>query len=170
PLCVCVSLSLSLPAARQDNLHSMDNHSTHGVFAPKQVNASLDERSQRIKMAADMGLVRSSRGRHCSRALGRRLLQREGITGCGCKNAALSTSSNVFEDLGVRENEDDAAEIETRVRALQRLVPGGEELGLERLFEETADYIEALQGQVSAMRAMSCLLDGSERDKRMMGK
>ncbi|XP_072966765.1 LOW QUALITY PROTEIN: uncharacterized protein [Typha angustifolia] len=67
------------------------------------------------------------------------------------------------------EGESEAEEIEVRVRALQRMVPGGEGLGLERLFEETAGYIEALQGQVSVMKTLAGLLDGLERKKRMMG-
>ncbi|XP_020098406.1 transcription factor IBH1-like [Ananas comosus] len=55
--------------------------------------------------------------------------------------------------------------VEERVRALRRLVPGGEGMGVETLFEETADYIEALQGQVSAMRALASLLHGLEREE-----
>ncbi|URD94779.1 phy rapidly regulated [Musa troglodytarum] len=139
----------------------MDNQNLHAPSSPERGHARLVERSSRIKMAAEMGLARSSRDRHWSRALRRRLLLlRRGTAsdGCGCQNEAL-TSSKVGGDLGEGANEDEAVEVEARVRALQRLVPGGEELGTERLFEETADYIEALQVQVSAMRALACLLD-----------
>ncbi|CAD5173367.1 unnamed protein product [Musa acuminata subsp. malaccensis] len=143
----------------------MANQDLHAPFSPERGHASLVERSRRIKMAAEMGLARSSR--HWSRALRRRLLLlRRGTAsdGCGCQSEAL-TSSKEGGDLGVGANEEEAVEVEARVRALQRLVPGGEELGTERLFEETADYIEALQVQVSAMRALACLLDES-REKR----
>ncbi|CAD5174059.1 transcription factor PAR2-like [Musa acuminata AAA Group] len=145
-------------------------HDHRAMFSPERGHDGLVERSRRIKMAAEMGLARSSRGRHWSRALHRRLLRRKGATSggsCGCKDEAL-TSSKAVEELGVGENEDDAVEVDARVHALQRLVPGGEELSVERLFEETADYIEALQGQVSAMRALACLLDELERDKRVV--
>ncbi|RRT39889.1 hypothetical protein B296_00058826 [Ensete ventricosum] len=148
-----------------------EKHDHRAMFSSERGHDGFVERSRRIKMAAEMGLARSSRGRHWSRALRRRLLRRKGATSggsCGCKDDS-SSSSKAVEELGVGENEDDAVEVEARVHALQRLVPGGEELGVERLFEETADYIEALQGQVSAMRALACLLDELERDKRVMG-
>ncbi|RRT76426.1 hypothetical protein B296_00024409 [Ensete ventricosum] len=139
----------------------MDNQDVRPLFSPESDHASLVERSRGIKMAAEVGLARSSRDRHWSRALRRRLLLlRRGTASddCGCQNEAL-TSSKVGGDMGVGANEEEAVEVEARVRALQRLVPGGEELGTERLFEETADYIEALRVQVSAMRALACLLD-----------
>ncbi|RWV92029.1 hypothetical protein GW17_00045642 [Ensete ventricosum] len=139
----------------------MDNQDLRPLFSPESDHASLVEKSRRIKMAAEVGLARSSRDRHWSRALRRRLpLLRRGTASddCGCQNEAL-TSSKVGGDMGVGANEEEAVEVEARVRALQRLVPGGEELGTERLFEETADYIEALRVQVSAMRALACLLD-----------
>jgi len=60
-------------------------------------------------------------------------------------------------------------EIERRVKALQRLVPGGEEMEMDALFEETADYIEALRGQVNFMRALAEYMDGVARERRMMG-
>ncbi|KAG6488084.1 transcription factor PAR2-like [Zingiber officinale] len=117
-------------------------------------DAGLLERSRRIKMAAEVGLARSSPGRHWSRELlRRRLLDNKEETTC---EAAASS-------LGVEKPEEEL--VEARVRTLQRLVPGGEDLGVESLFEETADYIEALREQVSAMRALACLLHGFQRTR-----
>ncbi|KAF9621360.1 hypothetical protein IFM89_020019 [Coptis chinensis] len=49
------------------------------------------------------------------------------------------------------DEEDDKLGVERRIVALQRLVPGGESLEIDQLFEETAGYILALQGQVDIM-------------------
>ncbi|KAK1302388.1 hypothetical protein QJS10_CPB12g00587 [Acorus calamus] len=61
---------------------------------------------------------------------------------------------------------EDVGMLEGKVKALQSLVPGGESLEIENLFKETAEYIQALQGQVDAMRALVCFFDALERDKR----
>lgn len=74
------------------------------------------------------------------------------------------------EDLVGEEGDDDEVmEIARKVRALQKLVPGGEDLAMDRLFEETADYVEALQKQVNAMRALASLLGRLDKEKRLMG-
>ncbi|WOL20620.1 hypothetical protein Cni_G29425 [Canna indica] len=149
-------------------------------FSSMPTLVGLVEKGKRIKMAAEVGLARSSRGRHWGRALRRRL--RKGTTmtmlstaGCPCRRNELPLTSSSAATVKVEEkewrmqgDEDIEEEVEGRVRSLQRLVPGGEELEVERLFEETADYIEALQQQVTAMRALACLLDGLEREKTMM--
>lgn len=59
-------------------------------------------------------------------------------------------------------------EIERRIRALKRLIPGGEGLEMEKLFEETAHYIEALEGQVTTMRALATFLDGLHKERRLL--
>ncbi|KAG0456511.1 hypothetical protein HPP92_024299 [Vanilla planifolia] len=58
-----------------------------------------------------------------------------------------------------------AEEIGRRVRALRRLVPGGEEMEIGRLFEETAEYIEALEEKLGAMRALADHLHGLGKRK-----
>lgn len=118
-------------------------------------DAGLLERSRRIKTAAEVGLATSSRGRHWSRALlrRRRLLISKEETTTTTTAAAAEVEAPEVEKLGVEEPEEEM--LGARVRTLQRLVPGGEEMGVERLFEETADYIEALQEQVSTMRALA---------------
>ncbi|KAG6505088.1 hypothetical protein ZIOFF_037436 [Zingiber officinale] len=107
-------------------------------------DAGLLERSRRIKTAAELGLARSSRGRHWSRAL---LLRRRLLISKEETTTTTRAAAEV-EKLGV-EDEPEEKMLQARVRTLQRLVPGGEEImEAERLFEETADYIEALQEQV----------------------
>ncbi|KAJ4787703.1 basic helix-loop-helix (bHLH) DNA-binding superfamily protein [Rhynchospora pubera] len=123
----------------------------------------IEERGKRIKLAAEIGLARSSSGRHWARALRRRLYrkppQREYIV----KNPTplLKKEVPLVAEV-VADVAEEKEEIEDKVRALQRLVPGGEEMEVDRLFEETADYIEALREQVGVMRALACILDGME--------
>ncbi|XP_031106470.1 transcription factor PAR1-like [Ipomoea triloba] len=64
---------------------------------------------------------------------------------------------------------DEKAEVEKKILALQRIVPGGEALGVDKLFEETAGYILALQFQVKALRAVTSFVEGSEKEKRKLG-
>lgn len=75
------------------------------------------------------------------------------------------------EEIGREEGgeESDRTEIEGKIAALQRIVPGGEELGVDKLFEETAEYILTLQWQVKSMRAMTSFFEGLERNKRKLG-
>ncbi|KAI8551104.1 hypothetical protein RHMOL_Rhmol06G0159100 [Rhododendron molle] len=65
--------------------------------------------------------------------------------------------------------DDEKAEVERKIMALQRIVPGGESLGIENLFEETAGYIQALQAQVRAMRVIASFFEGLECEKRKLG-
>lgn len=70
---------------------------------------------------------------------------------------------------GGLEEGDDKAEVERKIVALQRIVPGGADLGVDKLFEETAGYILTLQGQVKAMRALASFFEGLEKEKRKLG-
>ncbi|KAF8010580.1 hypothetical protein BT93_J1272 [Corymbia citriodora subsp. variegata] len=80
------------------------------------------------------------------------------------KSVAVANGNN-----GGLEGDDDKAEVERKIAALQRIVPGGVDLGVDMLFEETAGYILALQGQVKAMRALASFFEGLEKEKRKLG-
>lgn len=67
------------------------------------------------------------------------------------------------------EDHDEKAEVERKILELQRVVPGGESLGADKLFEETAGYILALQYQIKAMRVLASFLEGLEKEKRKFG-
>uniref|UniRef100_A0A0E0IT15 BHLH domain-containing protein n=1 Tax=Oryza nivara TaxID=4536 RepID=A0A0E0IT15_ORYNI len=131
------------------------------------------ERGRRIKAAAELGLARSSSGgRQWGRALGRRaLLLRKGPA-----TAALSSSTLLLEtsagqeeskqgkamegEAEQEEEEEEEVMVDEKVAVLRQLVPGGEAMAVERLLDETADYIAALRAQVGVMRALACLLSG----------
>lgn len=53
--------------------------------------------------------------------------------------------------------------------ALQKIVPGGETLPVAELFEETAEYIFALECQVKALRFLAAFVQSSENRKRKLG-
>ena len=68
------------------------------------------------------------------------------------------------EDDGDDDNDDDEkTEVKRKIVALQRIVPGGEALGVDKLFEETAGYILALQCQIKAMRVLTSIIKGLEK-------
>ncbi|CAL4948580.1 unnamed protein product [Urochloa decumbens] len=129
------------------------------------------ERGRRIKAAAELGLARSSRGRQWGRALGRRAL----VVATASKDpypfefeATAPSSTMTGEHQQAQEKAAAASpeeEEEEKVAMLRRLVPGGEEMAVEGLLEETADYIAALKAQVGVMRALACLLSGSGLDE-----
>lgn len=127
----------------------------------------IEERGKRIKLAAELGLARSSGGRLWARALRRRLHRQRKLPQQACiarKPTPPPPMKKVVPPVAdlVADVAEEKEEIEDRVKALQILVPGGEEMEVERLFEETADYIEALREQVGIMRTLACLLDGME--------
>ncbi|XP_040375801.1 transcription factor PAR1-like [Oryza brachyantha] len=131
------------------------------------------ERGRRIKAAAELGLARSSGGRQWGRALGRRaLLLRKGPATAALSSPALLEASAGKEETkqgkamageaGQQEEEEEEEEemVDEKVELLRQLVPGGEAMAVERLLDETADYIAALHAQVGVMRALACLLSG----------
>lgn len=72
----------------------------------------------------------------------------------------------------VQEDQDDQSKeelLETKILALQRIVPGGETLGVDELFEETADYILALQCQIKAMKVLTSFIEGLKKEKSKFG-
>ncbi|XP_004491344.1 uncharacterized protein [Cicer arietinum] len=65
--------------------------------------------------------------------------------------------------------EDDREEIERKINALQRIVPNGEAYGVDKLFDETASYIVALQYQVKALKALTGFFQKLEKEKTKLG-
>jgi len=67
------------------------------------------------------------------------------------------------------EGSDDREEVERKIHALQRIVPNGESFGVDKLFDETAGYIVALQYQVKALKALTGFFEKLEKDKTKLG-
>ncbi|KAG4953002.1 hypothetical protein AAZX31_14G027000 [Glycine max] len=88
------------------------------------------------------------------------------------KEVAVKDAVQEEEDEEKEEGEDggdDREEIERKIHALQRIVPGGESLGVDKLFDETAGYILALQYQVKALRALTGFFEKLEKEKTKFG-
>ncbi|GMI67136.1 hypothetical protein HRI_000382900 [Hibiscus trionum] len=66
-------------------------------------------------------------------------------------------------------DDDEKVEVKRKIVALQRIVPGGEDLGADQLFEETAEYILALQCQIRTMKALASFIEGVDKEKRKLG-
>ncbi|XP_031477036.1 transcription factor bHLH148-like [Nymphaea colorata] len=147
------------------------------------IQGSVVQRGKMIKTAADMGLAQSSNGRqyHWCRALRLRLrscrqkkaLQTRRLSRMLVRKRKPMASLRRRRErslLSLKGRESEKEGMERRVRALKRLVPGGEGMALERLFEEAADYIMALQGQVTAMKALASFFDSVGDEKTMMNR
>lgn len=87
-------------------------------------------------------------------------------------STSTTASQKIPKDVvkgGEEEADDDKEEVERKIEALQRIVPGGGSLGVDKLFEETAGYIMALQGQLKAMKALASFFEGLEKEKKKFG-
>lgn len=67
------------------------------------------------------------------------------------------------------ESDGEKEEVERKILALRELLPGGEALGVERLFEETAEYILALQGKVESMKLIASYFERVKKEKTKIG-
>lgn len=66
-------------------------------------------------------------------------------------------------------NEEGEEEVEEKILALKKIVPGGEKLGVDMLFEETAGYILQLQCQVKALKLLASFVEGTEKEEMKLG-
>ncbi|KAG9447495.1 hypothetical protein H6P81_013623 [Aristolochia fimbriata] len=104
----------------------------------------------------------------------RRKRSRRAICCCCTATSTTTTKHHDGEEgaAGVMfdgESDDERAEVERKIAALQRIVPGGESLEVDRLFEETADYILALEGKVIAMKLLANLFQGLQKEETKVG-
>ncbi|XP_022878650.1 uncharacterized protein LOC111396448 [Olea europaea var. sylvestris] len=70
---------------------------------------------------------------------------------------------------GGGEDSDEKAEVDEKIVALQKIVPGGESLCADKLFEETAEYILTLQCQIKVLSFLASFVEGPEIEKRKLG-
>ncbi|XP_015081734.1 transcription factor PAR1 [Solanum pennellii] len=65
--------------------------------------------------------------------------------------------------------EEEEEEVEEKILALQKIVPGGQTLGVDRLFEETAGYILQLQCQLKALKVLANFVEGNDKQRMKLG-
>ncbi|KAL3502902.1 hypothetical protein ACH5RR_037351 [Cinchona calisaya] len=97
--------------------------------------------------------------------LGERNNRRRRISSKRISNNAKKIISSIKEDTNTNgsNEEDEKVEVEKKIVALQKIVPGGESLGvdIDKLFEETAGYIMELQYQVKALKFLASAVEGN---------
>ncbi|XP_051135232.1 transcription factor PAR1-like [Andrographis paniculata] len=81
------------------------------------------------------------------------------------KRKRRKTSSAACEcDGGVGEGlAEEKFDVKRRIVALQKIVPGSEGLPMDKLFEETAEYIASLKRRVQVLRFLCAIADGEQR-------
>jgi hypothetical protein len=98
-------------------------------------------------------------------------------SGRRCRDGGSKEMMLIKEDAEEKEEDeeneeggdDDREEIERKIHALQKIVPNGESFGVDKLFDETAGYIIALQYQVKALKALTGFFEKLEKDKTKLG-
>ncbi|KAL3848693.1 hypothetical protein ACJIZ3_010575 [Penstemon smallii] len=88
---------------------------------------------------------------------------------CRSRTKRNSDEKNKSTTGGEDSESDEKVEVEKKIVALQKIVPGGETLTAENLFEETAEYILSLQCQVKALRFLADFVEGKGKEKRKLG-
>jgi hypothetical protein len=139
-----------------------------GDGAMQQQQELVRERGRRIMAAAELGLARSSRDRQWGRALGRQALmlptKKDAAAAVPVARQPLTKTMTSLEASCEQDVVEEDVVVEEKVELLRHLVPGGEDMEVEGLLEETADYITALKQQVGVMRALACTLSGAGLD------
>ncbi|KAF4373200.1 hypothetical protein F8388_025379 [Cannabis sativa] len=116
------------------------------------INNSLSHLGQRSRIR-----------RKSTEFLNRENVKRRRNTGSGSTSTSCEKEEEEEEEEGGGESEKE--EVERKIKALQRIVPGGESLGVDKLFDETAGYIMALQCQLKTMRTLAAFVEGLEKSK-----
>nr|ADE76325.1 unknown [Picea sitchensis] len=156
------------------NMSRIQVYLTHLLPALQKIQkrrSSLTQRQRAIRCVADMCLVQTvKKGSAWSRALNLRLMRREKTMKTKMKESSLrqrhsvtlarrmrldSLSSRCCSNVDIKAGSHDHGSIGGRLGTLQRLVPGGRNMGFDTLFQETADYILNLEVQVHAMEALA---------------
>nr|ADE77787.1 unknown [Picea sitchensis] len=131
--------------------------------------SSLSQRQRAIRFAADMCLARTANnGSAWTRALNLRLMRKEKtmkmkksslrrslIIKLARKMRLASLDPKCRNNVDLESGGHDHGAIDRRFWTLQRVVPGGRKMGVDTLFQETADYILNLQMQVRGMEALA---------------
>ncbi|KAL9395911.1 hypothetical protein Peur_010164 [Populus x canadensis] len=137
----------------EDNL----NQAMIPTFHKRKERKTTHEKSEMAKHESLVSLKRSRRAENVHKRSRRK---REEMLKVQEKDQASTVGAG---------EDDEKAEVDRKIAALQMIIPGGESFGVDKLFEETADYIMALQCQIKAMRVLAGFLEGLEKEKRKSG-
>ncbi|XP_042489880.1 transcription factor PAR1-like [Macadamia integrifolia] len=137
----------------------MDTAKDHEVVSPTFPTAEKKRTHQECEDGhephqSSNGLLQSRRH---SKPINKRLLRKQRST------REKLQKSNACGDQG----DEEKVGIEKRIMLLKSIIPGGQSLGIDKLFEETALYILSLQGQVKAMKILTSFFETLEKEKSM---
>lgn len=128
-------------------------YTSHLVPALKKLNMNKNSsqiNQHTVKHEVDMALALSAQEFAWSRFLLQKL--------SSSKNPTTTTSSSsnqirIVERSG-KEGGDEDGEIEEKLRELQKLLPGGEEMDVEEMLSEIGNYIKCLELQTIALKSI----------------
>ncbi|KAG2243997.1 hypothetical protein Bca52824_094167 [Brassica carinata] len=129
-------------------------YTSHLVPALKKLNMNKNSSQVNqltVKHEVDMALALSAQEFAWSRFLLQKLSSSNNPT------TATSSSSNgirIQERSGKEGGGDEDGEIEEKLRELQKLLPGGEEMNVEEMLSEIGTYIKCLELQTIALKSM----------------
>lgn len=125
-------------------------YTSHLVPALKKLNmnkaSSSQTNQQNVKHEVDMALALSAQEFAWSRFLLQKLSS-------SSENPTTTTSSS-SPNRHKEECEDEEGEIEKRLKELQKLLPGGEEMNVEEMLSEIGNYIKCLELQTIALKSI----------------
>ncbi|EOA17560.1 hypothetical protein CARUB_v10005921mg [Capsella rubella] len=126
-------------------------YTNHLVPALKKLNMNKSSSKQTVKHEVDMALALSAQEFAWSRFLLEKLSSSTNPT-----NTTSSSSSNRVRILerSDKESGDEEGEIEEKLRELQKLLPGGEEMNVEEMLSEIGTYIKCLELQTIALKSI----------------
>ncbi|KAL5582589.1 hypothetical protein UlMin_015031 [Ulmus minor] len=85
------------------------------------------------------------------------------------KRASSQRRSRRERDHRSSTEEDEKEQVERKIQCLKSIVPGGESLGVDKLFDQTAAYIMALQCQLKAMKTLASFFESLDKEKSKFG-
>lgn len=124
-------------------------YACHLVPALKKLNMNKNSSKQTVKHEVDKALALSAQEFAWSRFLLQKLSSSTNPT----------TSSNSSHRVRILERSDkegrvEDGEIEEKLRELQKLLPGGEEMNVEEMLSEIGTYIKCLELQTIALKSI----------------
>ncbi|KFK29575.1 hypothetical protein AALP_AA7G152300 [Arabis alpina] len=121
-------------------------YTSHLVPALKKLNMNKASSSQNVKHEVDMALALSAQEFAWSRFLLEKL--------SSSSKSPTTTTSSSSPNRHKEEGEDEEGEIEKRLKELQKLLPGGEEMNVEEMLSEIGNYIKCLEFQTIALKSI----------------
>ncbi|CAL9227418.1 unnamed protein product [Arabidopsis halleri] len=124
-------------------------YTSHLVPALKKLNMNKNSSKQTVKHEVDMALALSAQEFAWSRFLLQKL--------SSSTNPTTTTSSSdgiQILERSDKEGGNEEGEIEEKLRELQTLLPGGEEMNVEEMLSEIGNYIKCLELQTIALKSI----------------